>query len=325
MRNQGQKLNGPNVKLTKYQRMNQEWGKWRVLNTLTFIICCISVGQLAAILLSCLVFDINPAQLTEILKDPVKAEKSLIIFISFLYPLFSFFIIPVSYLLFRNKAAVRLLWGTPKIRLTPFLFSILIIFTIVPLVGYLISLNQGVEFPAWMSEAEDYFRESEEKAKTLTGSLLSSGQTKELIIAVILMAIIPGIVEEFFFRGIVQVQLQDVFKNPHYAIWLAAFLFSFFHFQFFGFLPRLVLGALLGYLFIWSKNILVPCAAHITNNLIAVMGAVYLGPDFFNNQETGLKSVFFIIPSVILTGLLILFLRRKNAAKNLLVSGPGKT
>lgn len=293
------------------------FNRFKIFNTIGFIIICLSIGQLAAILFTSLFYDINTIQLLETLKNPSKIDKGLIIFLSLFYSLFSFLIIPVIYLLFKRVTSLSFLFKENKIQITPFLLSIILIFTIIPVVTILIKFNQGIEFPVWLSDLESYFKKSEEGGRKLTSSILSSGESKDLIIAILIMAVIPGIVEEFFFCGIVQMQLQDILKNYHYAIWLAAFLFSFFHFQFYGFIPRMILGGLFGYIFVWSKNIWYPCAAHITNNLIAVLISYYFGPQFLITEGESLLSTFLIIFSLIMSGLIILFFKRTEDAKRL--------
>jgi membrane protease YdiL (CAAX protease family) len=85
------------------------------------------------------------------------------------------------------------------------------------------------------------------------------------------VAVLPAIGEELLFRGIVQNELKALFGNPHVAIWFAGFLFSFVHFQFFGFFPRMLLGVVLGYLYHWSGNILIPMFLHFMNNAITLI------------------------------------------------------
>ena len=189
------------------------------------------------------------------------------------------------------------------------------VFAIIPLTTILMTLNNSIEFPIWLSELEGYFKEGEENARQLTSALLYSGESKGLIIAILIMAIIPGIVEELFFRGIVQRQLQDILKNSHYAILISAFLFSFFHFQFYGFVPRLILGGLLGYIFVWSENIWYSCAVHVANNLIGVLGSYFLEPEFLNPEDGGFMSIVLIFLSLGLTVLAILCFKRIGGTK----------
>jgi membrane protease YdiL (CAAX protease family) len=72
--------------------------------------------------------------------------------------------------------------------------------------------------------------------------------------------------EEIFFRGVLQSLFERYLGNSHAAIWIAAAIFSFIHFQFYGFFPRLLLGAFFGYLYVWFRTIWVPIVAHFFNN-----------------------------------------------------------
>ena len=97
------------------------------------------------------------------------------------------------------------------------------------------------------------------------------------------MAILPAIGEELLFRGVFQRLLTEWTRNIHWGIILAALLFSFFHFEFYGFLPRFLLGVFFGYLFVWTSSIWVPILAHFTNNFIIVVYSFY--------QATGNRSI----------------------------------
>jgi len=86
-----------------------------------------------------------------------------------------------------------------------------------------------------------------------------------------MIALIPALGEEFLFRGVLQRIFGEWFKNPHLAVWLAAILFSLAHYQFLGFMPRIILGALFGYIFLWTGNIWMPILAHFVNNTVGVI------------------------------------------------------
>ena len=202
-----------------------------------------------------------------------------------------------------------------KIRFAPLLLSMITVFSIIPLMTVLMILNNSIEFPIWLSELEGYFKKGEENARQLTSALLYSGESYGLATAILIMAIVPGIVEELFFRGIVQRQLQDILKNSHYAILITAFFFSFFHFQFYGFIPRLILGGLLGYMFVWSENIWYSCSAHVANNLIGVLGSYFLEPQLLNPVDGDFMSIVFIFLSLGITTLTILYFKRIVSTK----------
>jgi membrane protease YdiL (CAAX protease family) len=290
---------------------------FKVFNTIAFIVFCLAIGHTISTLLTCFVLDVGVFQILEALKDPKNADRSLVLLPSLFYTVFSFLIIPSGYLLLRRKSSLRYLWTTPEITVRPFLFSITMIFSLIPVVSILIELNQGLSFPGWLSGLEEYFKEGEGRAKQWTNSLLSVEKIDDLVIVILIVAIIPGLAEEFFFRGLVQHQLQDVLKNKHQAILLAAFLFSFFHFQLYGFIPRMLLGILFGYLFIWSNNILYPIAAHVTNNLIGVLVSYFWGTDSMNHKEGGLLPLVLLFPSIIITAAFILYFKRSVHAKQL--------
>ncbi|UZR99999.1 CPBP family intramembrane glutamic endopeptidase [Chondrinema litorale] len=144
----------------------------------------------------------------------------------------------------------------------------------------------------------------------MTDSILSSNNVRDLFIAIIFMAIIPCIAEEIFFRGIIQTKLLEILKNYHYAVWLAAFLFSFFHFQFYGFIPRMILGGILGYIFIWSNNICYSCIAHITNNIIAVLFSTFQNSQYAITYFGSLAEIFLLLSSTIISVFIIVRLKK---------------
>jgi membrane protease YdiL (CAAX protease family) len=128
----------------------------------------------------------------------------------------------------------------------------------------------------------------------------------------IIIAVLPAIGEEFTFRGWLQPAFEKATGNPHIAIWVSAFLFSAFHFQFFGFVPRLLLGAMFGYMMYWSGNLWVPIVAHFVNNGFSVV-MMYLHQlklvDFDAESSEALPLIY-VIPFAILFGFLMFFLKK---------------
>lgn len=131
--------------------------------------------------------------------------------------------------------------------------------------------NSQIHFPSMLKEFETWAREKEELATKLTDSLTQFKSVGEMLIALLVIAVLAGIGEELVFRGMIQRELWRATHNVHLAIWTSAFLFSAIHIQFFGFFPRLLLGALFGYLYYWSNNLLVPIFAHFFNNGFGVV------------------------------------------------------
>lgn len=116
---------------------------------------------------------------------------------------------------------------------------------------------------------------SEDFANRMTELMLDMPDLTHLLINLFTIAVIPAVCEEIAFRGVLQSQLAKGLKNVHVAIWVSAFVFSFVHFQFYGFIPRLLLGAFFGYLLIHTGSIWAPILAHFFNNAAAVV-AQYL-------------------------------------------------
>ncbi|MBC7747526.1 MAG: CPBP family intramembrane metalloprotease, partial [Methylotenera sp.] len=130
----------------------------------------------------------------------------------------------------------------------------------------IIEWNQGMVLPEAMKGIEKWMKNSEEATGEMTKFLTTFKTPSQLIVALVVVAVLAGISEELLFRGVLQNITLRAFGNPHLAIWFAAFTFSFIHLQFYGFFPRMLLGALFGYLYYWTKNLWVPMFAHFVNN-----------------------------------------------------------
>ncbi len=151
------------------------------------------------------------------------------------------------------------------------LMSALIIFFAAPMVNFLVAVNQQLSLPESMSNIEEWMRSAEDAAETMTKLFLQVTTWQGLLFNLFLIAVIPAIGEEFIFRGALQRIFNQWTGNVHIAVIITAILFSAMHLQFFGFLPRLLLGIVLGYLFVYTGTIWVPVFAHFFNNAVAVI------------------------------------------------------
>jgi membrane protease YdiL (CAAX protease family) len=140
-----------------------------------------------------------------------------------------------------------------------------------PAIEFLSNLNQKMVLPPWLK----WMRDSEDNAQKLMDVMLQMKTVPGLVFDVLLIGLVPAVIEEFMFRGVLQTIFLRWTKNTHVAIWITAILFSAFHMEFFGFLPRLLLGALFGYFVAWSGSIWPAVWAHFLNNATAVV-ATYL-------------------------------------------------
>lgn len=157
----------------------------------------------------------------------------------------------------------------PEIKSTVIAIAILI--ASIPLMNKLIEWNQNLHLPDSMSTIELKMKEMENAAQATVSVMLGDLKSwKSFVISIIIVGFMAGLSEELFFRGTMQRLLASGKLNKHLAIWFTAFIFSALHFQFFGFIPRLVLGALFGYLAFWSGNLWVPIIVHMINNSLVV-------------------------------------------------------
>lgn len=149
--------------------------------------------------------------------------------------------------------------------------TILLIFTILPGINWLIQINESLSLPYWLNSIEEWMRQSEIEAARLTEAFVNTKTIWGLLFNLFMIGALASIGEELLFRGILLRLLKDWFNNAHLAVIISATLFSMFHLQFFGFLPRLMLGIIFGYLYIWSGSLWLPILAHFINNASAVL------------------------------------------------------
>ncbi|RWY52411.1 CPBP family intramembrane glutamic endopeptidase [Mucilaginibacter gilvus] len=140
-----------------------------------------------------------------------------------------------------------------------------------PLIELLSRVNQHLNLPASLKGLEKMIRESEDRAQKLTEAILKMNTIGDMLKNLLLVGLLTAIAEEFMFRGVLQPILYRWTKNQHVAVWVTAAIFSAFHLEFFGFLPRVLLGGLMGYFAIWSGSIWPAVWAHFVNNGSAVI------------------------------------------------------
>lgn len=197
-----------------------------------------------------------------------------------------------------------------KTPVNPMLWFIIIgiMFFAAPIFEQSIKLNERMQLPEVFSGIESWMKAKEAELERLTHLLLSDTTYWGLLVNLVVIAVIPAIGEEFLFRGCVQNILLRWLKNPHVAIWLTAIIFSAIHLQFYGFLPRMLLGALFGYLLWWGKNIWLPVLAHFLNNAAATLSAFYLQRQgkSLDEMDFGDKiPVYFYFVSFVITAVLL--------------------
>ncbi len=186
-----------------------------------------------------------------------------------------------------------------------FILVPLLIISSVPLINFLADINSHLVLPDFMSGIEQWMKSSEENAAKITKIFLSANGFGGLMLNVFMIALIPAVGEELLFRGVLQNIFVKWTKNIHWGIFIAAFVFSFIHFQFYGFLPRIFLGIIFGYLYFWSKSLWLSMLGHFINNGFAVVVSYFASDQMMGDKidtiGTTQQTIIFTILSTIIT------------------------
>ncbi len=182
-----------------------------------------------------------------------------------------------------------------------FVITFVIVLAAIPLSSYFGSLNSQMSLPKSLSGLESKLKLMEEKAMEATLLFLNVSSVKGVFVNLFIVAVLPAVGEELFFRGIIQKLIKDWTRNIHISIFITAIIFSAVHMQFFTFLPRFLLGMLFGYLLFWSKSIWIPIFAHFVNNAVSVL-VFYFSENIssFEQTETELMQPSALVPAFIL-------------------------
>jgi membrane protease YdiL (CAAX protease family) len=192
----------------------------------------------------------------------------------------------------------------------PMFMVIMLAILILPVTTYTGMLNSRMTLPGCLSGVENWMRTKENAASDLTGLLIKSKGIGDLLINISILAVIPAVAEELIFRGILQQILCRIFKSGHIAICTTAIFFSAVHLQFYGFLPRLILGLCFGYLFFWSGNLWIAVVAHFINNAIPVIISHFIIWNDLSDKASDMveKQVLIpIVPALLSIGILYYF------------------
>ncbi|HMJ69868.1 MAG TPA: CPBP family intramembrane glutamic endopeptidase [Cyclobacteriaceae bacterium] len=257
--------------------VKQEPSPWNV----AFVVLLVTVlgfglvAQLIGLGVAFMFYDGTMMDFANDIQEPTGKEelKALIWIAQGITTVLGLAVIPfVAWWTMRRKSLTTFFSGMP-VRPVTFLLIIGIVISFTGLNSVFIEWNSNIDLPfGW----DTWARAIEEKAMELTKFLTSFSNVGQYLVGVLVVAVFAGFAEELAFRGLLQPELQKAFKNHHAAIWVTAIFFSALHLQFYGFFPRMLLGALFGYMYYWSGNLIVPVFAHFVNNLFAV-SMIYFG------------------------------------------------
>jgi len=273
------------------------------------------IGQLLGLAIASAVLSFSLEEFFQLLDYSEISEKErLALFIlQGCVALSAFILSPIFYLkLIEKKSLSKLSWI--KLTLLAVVLTTIITFSFMPVNSLIIEWNMGIDFPDLL---ENWFRDREDEAQQITKALTNFTSPNYFILAFIVIAIIPAIGEELVFRGLIQNKLWEA-SNIHVAIWVTGILFGVIHLQFYGVVPRILLGVLFGYLYYWSGTLWVPIIAHFLNNGITLI-ALYMynsgAVDYdLENQEMPLSIVILFV--IIFISALLYFKKVMEQKKN---------
>jgi len=140
-----------------------------------------------------------------------------------------------------------------------------------PALNWVVDWNQHLHLPASMAGLEKAMRDAEAALELMTKNMLTTDSFGQMLWAFVVVGVMAGVSEELFFRGALMGIMRRGRASIHVVIWTVAIVFSAIHFQFLGFVPRMLLGAWFGYLLVWTRSLWVPIAAHALNNGMVVV------------------------------------------------------
>jgi len=241
---------------------------------------------LLGLLSGLLFFDVNVLELPALMND-LQSPGSLMILKYFqMVQAIGLFVVPpfvIAVLL--SSEPLRYLSLEKKPKAWSVLLAILFMIVAIPAINMLAAWNAQMELPESLAGVEAWMKRSEESAAVLMEAFLRADTIGVLLLNIFMIAILPGIGEELLFRGVLQPQLSALARSKTAGLFLAAFLFSAMHLQFYGFLPRFLLGLIFGYMLLWSGSLWLPVLAHFVNNVIAVIFYFYAGKSDINISE----------------------------------------
>nr|ARK13671.1 abortive phage infection protein [Fibrella sp. ES10-3-2-2] len=288
-----------------------------------FIMLGMTLGAAAAALVvagSAMASGGLPGDVTALLQHPASLPNGwwLLMIVQTLSHVSTFLIPTLLYWFLIDRRQLADFNGQPAYRVAGWGLVIVLTVAFMPVNGLIIEINQSLKLPESLAPLERWMRAKEDQMAELTKFLTTFRSVPQLIMAFITIAIIPAIGEEVLFRGVFQRKFIVWTGSVHAGIWLAAALFSAIHLQFYGFVPRMLLGAMFGYLYVWSGNLWVPILAHFINNGFTVL-MIFLyqrritSIDVDSTESVSLLTA--LLGTVVSVGALVLF-NRMNKTMN---------
>lgn len=202
------------------------------------------------------------------------------------------------------------------------LITILILLLSIPAMNFIVYCNESIVLPDAFRGLEEWLKQAEENSRNSISILLGTPTIGNLIMSILIVGLLTGLSEELLFRGALQNIIYSKPTNYHLAVWVTAILFSIMHMQFYGIIPRILLGAFFGYLAVWSGSIWLPVIAHSFNNIMVVISTWLITNNTTNVDinkfatEITTENIIFVLISIIATFIAIIKLKGIISSNN---------
>ncbi len=200
-----------------------------------------------------------------------------------------------------------------------YVLSAVALLAALPFINFIGEINKQMQLPESLAGIENWMRNMEDAAELMVKKFMKVDTISGLLFNIFMIGMLPALGEELMFRGVFQRIFTAWTRNYHWGIWITAFLFSAMHMQFYGFIPRMVLGAMFGYLLVWTGTMWVPIVAHLVNNTMGVIGYFLINKGVITEdvEEIGVGSdqILLMIGSLIATGFLLLLIYQRDQFK----------
>ena len=239
-------------------------------------------------------------------------------FIQISSQIFTFALPPIIYAMLVKEKPFKSL-GFKKSTILWLILGVAMMYTILPLNSIFTEWNANIQFPESLASFEKLMQDLQENATEIMMRFINVDTIGGLILNLFMIAGLAALGEELLFRSVIQTSLIRICKNAHIGIFIASAIFSLFHMEFYGLLPRLVLGLLMGYMYYYSRSIWIPMAMHFANNgtIVFLYYLNNIGAINIDVESFGETNIFVLILSIIAMVALFWFTIKLNKKEEL--------
>ena len=287
------------------------------LGVIFFLGALIVCSSLSILVCSSIVYgDFSGFSQAAILVEDLKNHSlflNVFVFISSTLPLILAAILTTRFVKARTKDYLLL---HKPLDLKWFFYSLLFVFICIPLMGFMLDINNLIDFSQW-PDLHAWLKQKEAESNQIYESLIGDRSMLSFVASVFFMALLPAIAEEIFFRGFLMNIFNGIFNNMHVAILVTAFIFSAMHLQFMKFIPMFFLATVFGYSAYWTGSLFTSILAHFMNNFFAVIQLFYFSDGDYSEslEQSQTLGLPFNIALIFIALLLFIYIQKKSSIK----------